>query len=143
MRRPKFIAQPLEFNFVANNFNLASQGEIDGARVQAEIDTQAKDRAASAAMQTEIPMSPRPARDSFRVTVHERARLSAGDVVRLMEGECKVLRVTDCAAVVELPAPPPREGLTRFGKRYSIAGRPSIARISANSECEIVSRAKS
>ena len=88
------------------------------------------------------PQAPAPAVTGFRVTVHERARLRPGDVVRLIEGECKVLRVTDCAAVVELPAPPPREGLTRFGKRFSIAGRPSIARISANAECEIVIRSK-
>ena len=143
MRRPKHNAEAFEFAFVAQAFNLAGQTATDGARAQAELDAQAGARAESESRQMKIePEAPAPAVAGFRVTVHERARLRPGDVVRLIEGECKVLRVTDCAAVVELPAPPPREGLTRFGKRFSIAGRPSIARISANAECEIVSRSK-
>lgn len=145
MRRPKHNAEAFEFAFAAQAFNLAGQTATDGARAQAELDAQAGARAESESRQMKIepePQAPAPAVTGFRVTVHERARLRPGDVVRLIEGECKVLRVTDSAAVVELPAPPPREGLTRFGKRFSIAGRPSIARISANAECEIVSRSK-
>ena len=147
MRRPKHNAEAFEFAFVAQAFNLAGQTATDGARAQAEIDAQGAARAESESRQMKIepepePQAPAPAVSGFRVTVHERARLRPGDVVRLIEGECKVLRVTDCAAVIELPAPPPRKIVTRFGKSATIAGRPSIARISANAECEIVSRSK-
>ena len=68
-----------------------------------------------------------------------RFRLRAGDVIRLDNRLCRVLRVTDCSAVV-LIRRPAREFKTRFDKPVRFQPSPKIIRISPNSEVEIVNR---
>lgn len=61
-----------------------------------------------------------------------------GQVIHLAEGACTVLRVTEAAAIVQMPPPPPRTFTTRFGKTVTIQGRPALARISPYSEVTIL-----
>lgn len=66
-------------------------------------------------------------------------RLQAGDVIRMDNQLCRVLRVTDCSAVI-LIRRPAREFKTRFDKPVRFQPSPKIIRISPNSEVEIVHR---
>jgi hypothetical protein len=66
--------------------------------------------------------------------------LRAGDVIRYAGQNCRILRVNDCAAVVEV-IQPPRTITPRFGKPVTIQPKPKLERISPNSEAEFVSRA--
>ena len=66
-------------------------------------------------------------------------RLRAGDLIRYAGQPCRVLRVNDCAAVVAVTKPA-RSFTTLFGKRVTIQPSPALARISPNSETEILNR---
>jgi len=64
-------------------------------------------------------------------------RLHAGDVFRMDNRLCRVLRVTECAAVV-LMNRPVRNFKTRFDKAVRFQPSPAVFRIAANSEVEIL-----
>jgi len=66
-------------------------------------------------------------------------RLHAGDVFRMDNRLCRVLRVTECAAVV-LMNRPVREFKTRFDKPVRFQPPPATFRISPNSEVAILNR---
>ena len=66
-------------------------------------------------------------------------RLRANDIVRIDGRLCRVIRVTECAAVV-LMNRPPRVFSTRFDKPVRFQPSPLRFRISANSEVEILCR---
>ncbi len=81
--------------------------------------------------QCELALAWRPSRPSFR--------LRANDVVRVDGRLGRVIRVTECVAVVLLNRPV-REFTTRFDQRVRIQPSPVLVRISANSEMEILNR---
>ena len=66
-------------------------------------------------------------------------RLRAGDLIRYEGKPCRVLRVTDSSAVVAVTKQP-REFTTLFGVRVHIQPKPSLVRISSNSEVPILNR---
>jgi hypothetical protein len=66
-------------------------------------------------------------------------RLRAGDVVRYAGQNCRIIRVTECAAVVAV-VQKPRTIVPRFGKPVTIQPSPKLERISPNSEIEILNR---
>jgi len=65
--------------------------------------------------------------------------LRAGDVVRYAGQNCRVIRVTDCAAVVAV-VQKPRTITPRFGQPVTIQPRPKKERISPNAEIPILNR---
>lgn len=65
--------------------------------------------------------------------------LRPGDVVAYQGHACRVLRVTDCAAVVAIPRPP-REFTTAFGHHVRLQPGPALVRISPNSDLPILNR---
>jgi hypothetical protein len=64
-------------------------------------------------------------------------RLRAGDVIRYDSHLCRVIRVSECAAVV-LMNRPTRDFKTRFDKPVRFTPPPATFRISPNSETEII-----
>jgi hypothetical protein len=66
-------------------------------------------------------------------------RLRAGDVIRLEQRLCRVVRVNECAAVVIMNRPM-REFTTRFDKPVRFTPPPATFRISPQSEVEILNR---
>ena len=68
-------------------------------------------------------------------------RLRAGDVIRYDDQLCRVIRVTECAAVV-LMNRPTREFKTRFDRPVRFTPPPTTFRISPNAETEILNRKK-
>jgi len=66
-------------------------------------------------------------------------RLRAGDVIRLEGEPCRVLRVTDCSAVVAVTKQA-RVFTTVFGVRVRIQPKPGLVRISPQSEVPILNR---
>jgi hypothetical protein len=65
--------------------------------------------------------------------------LRAGDIVEYAGQPCRVLRVTDCAAVVAVVRPP-RQFTTLAGKTVRLQPGPKLERISSNSEIPIHNR---
>jgi hypothetical protein len=65
--------------------------------------------------------------------------LRAGDVVRYAGQDCRVVRVSDCAAVVAV-VQKPRTIKPRFGQPVTIQPSPKLERISPNSEIPILNR---
>ena len=65
--------------------------------------------------------------------------LRAGDVVRYAGQDCRVVRVTESAAVVAV-VQKPRTITPRFGKPVTIQPSPKLERISPNSEIPILNR---
>ena len=65
--------------------------------------------------------------------------LRAGDVVRYAGQNCRVIRVTESAAVVAV-VQKPRTITPRFGKPVTIQPAPKLERISPNAEIEILNR---
>jgi len=65
--------------------------------------------------------------------------LRAGDLIEYAGQRCRVLRVSDSAAVVEV-AQPPRTITPRFSKPVTIQPKPKLERISPNSEIPILNR---
>lgn len=68
-----------------------------------------------------------------------RPRLRDGDLVQYQGQSCRVLRVNDCSALLEVPRPP-RHFETRFGKRVSLQPKPAMVRISPHSTLPILNR---
>jgi len=66
-------------------------------------------------------------------------RLRVNDIIRVDGRLCRIIRVTDCAAVV-LMNQPARQFTTRFDKPVRFQPAPKTFRISPNAESEIVSR---
>ena len=66
-------------------------------------------------------------------------RLRVGDLIEYAGQHCRVLRVSDCAAVVAVTKQP-REFVTLFGVRVRIQPKPSLVRISCESEVPILNR---
>ena len=66
-------------------------------------------------------------------------RLRAGDVIRYDGKPCRVVRVTDCAAVVAVTQPA-RTFTTLAGKTVTLQPSPALVRISPNSDIEILNR---
>ena len=66
-------------------------------------------------------------------------RLRAGDVIRFDNRLCRVVRVSECAAVVIMNQPV-RDFKTRFDKPVRFQPPPKLFRISPNSEAEILNR---
>ena len=66
-----------------------------------------------------------------------RSLLKAGDLILFDGHPCRVLRVSDCAAVVAVTKAP-HEFITRFGARIRIQPQPLLVRISAKSEVPIL-----
>ena len=66
-------------------------------------------------------------------------RLRPGDLIQYQGQPCRVLRVTDCAAVVAIKKQP-RDFTTLFGVHVRIQPRPALVRISPNSELPILNR---
>ena len=66
-------------------------------------------------------------------------RLRPGDTIHYAGQRCKVVRVTDCSAVVAIQRPP-RDFTTLFGVRVHIQPKPALVRISPNSEVPILNR---
>ncbi len=125
-KRPLQIPQH-EFGFTPNTFNLIQDSAQDGERIareRAEID-EARRRAQSA--QARLPMQATP------------FRLRAGDTIAFAGQSCPVVRVTDSSAVVAV-AKAPRDFTTLFGVRVNIQPKPSLVRISPNSEVPILNR---
>jgi len=73
------------------------------------------------------------------VTTYPLPRLRAGDVIEFERQPCRVLRVTESAAVVAVTRPA-REFVTLFGKRVHLQPKPALVRISADAACPILSR---
>ena len=66
-------------------------------------------------------------------------QLRAGDVIRMDNRICRVVRVNECAAVV-LMNRPQRSFKTRFDKPVRFTPSPALFRISPNSETAILNR---
>ena len=66
-------------------------------------------------------------------------RLHTGDTVLFERQPCRVLRVSDSAAVIAITRPV-REFTTLFGTRVRIQPKPALVRISPNSEIPILNR---
>jgi len=88
-----------------------------------------KEEAATAQEQCQFALVWRPFRPPFRLRVN--------DIVRIDGRLGRVIRVSDCAAVVMVNQPV-REFSTRFDKPVRFQPPPRIFRISANAEAEIV-----
>ena len=65
--------------------------------------------------------------------------LRAGDLVEYAGQHCRVIRVSDCAAVVAV-IQKPRTITPRFGKSVTIQPAPKLERISPESEIPILNR---
>jgi hypothetical protein len=63
----------------------------------------------------------------------------ARDVIRLDGKLCRVVRVSQCSAVVAV-SKQPREFTTLFGVRVRIQPKPGLVRISPHSEVPILNR---
>ncbi len=66
-------------------------------------------------------------------------RLRVGDVVRLDNRLCRVVRVNECAAVL-LMNQPARQFKTRFDRPVRFELPPSLTRVSSNADLEILNR---
>ena len=66
-------------------------------------------------------------------------RLRAGDVIRLNDRLCRVIRVNECAAVVIMNRPV-RDFKTRFDKPVRFHPPPALFRISSLAEVPILNR---
>jgi hypothetical protein len=65
--------------------------------------------------------------------------LRAGDLVEYDGQPCRVVRVNECAAVIEV-IQPPRNFTTRFGKTVTFKPKPKLQRMSANAIIPILNR---
>ena len=68
-------------------------------------------------------------------------KLRAGDVIRLNERLCRVIRVNECSAVIIMNQPA-RAFKTRFDKPVRFEQPPKLFRIGPNSEVPILNRRK-
>ena len=123
-----------EFAFVAETFNLFSEV---ATRNECPVDGLIEYQDARCDADAQQIAVVRPSDTPLRVA--SPFRLRAGDVVRFEGEPCKVFRVNDCAAVIEVVRPP-KEFTTIFGKHVRIQPRPLLVRISSNSLCPILNR---
>jgi len=65
--------------------------------------------------------------------------LRVGDLVEYAGKPCRIIRVSDCAAVVAV-IQNPRTITPRFGKPVTIQPRPKLERISTQSQIPILNR---
>ena len=65
--------------------------------------------------------------------------IRAGDLVLFDRQRCRVVRVTDCCAVLEVPQEP-REFTTLFGDFVRLQPSPRTVRICASSQLPIIRR---
>jgi hypothetical protein len=72
-------------------------------------------------------------------TLNRPFRLRAGDVIRFNERLCRVVHVSECAAVVIMNRPV-RDFKTRFDKPVRFQPPPALFRISPQSEVKILNR---
>jgi hypothetical protein len=103
-----------------------------------ESNSQGKDPSGTAALKEECALEQRQFALVWRPFRHP-FRLRVNDVVRIDGRLCRVIRVTECAAVL-LMNPPLREFTTRFDRHVRFQPRPVTFRISANSPMEILNR---
>ena len=75
----------------------------------------------------------------MNVTTYPLPRLRPGDVILFASQPCRVVRVSDCAAVLAVTRPV-REFVTLFCRRVRLQPKPALVRISPNSECPILNR---
>ena len=66
-------------------------------------------------------------------------RLQPGDIIKFEGEPCRVVRVNECAAVIAIRKPA-RQFTTLGGKTVKFQPSPKTARISPNSEVEILNR---
>ena len=66
-------------------------------------------------------------------------RLQPGDIIKFDGEPCRVVRVSESAAVIAIRRPA-REFTTLFGKTVHFQPKPRTAYISPNSEVEILNR---
>jgi hypothetical protein len=66
-------------------------------------------------------------------------RLHAGDVILFEARLCRVLRVTDCAAIIVMNRRT-RDFTTRFDRHVRFQPKPALFYISPNSETKILNR---
>jgi len=121
-----------EFGFTPDTFNLFAEVSLDGDRIARErAEADERRREAEAAQAALFTTTLKTMKNSFR--------LHAGDVVAYAGQPCRVIRVSDCAAVVAV-AQKPRTITPRFGKPVTIQPAPKLERISAQSEIPILNR---
>ena len=72
-------------------------------------------------------------------TLSQPFRLHPGDVIRIDNRFCRVVRVNECAAVVIMNRPT-RNFKTRFDKPVKFTPPPAMFRISPNSETPVLNR---
>ena len=85
-------------------------------------------------------MNPPEQRELFALicrVVRQTFRLRVNDIIRVNGRLCRVIRVTECAAVVIMNRPV-RQFVTRFDKSVRFQPKPVIFRISPNSETEVL-----
>jgi hypothetical protein len=66
-------------------------------------------------------------------------RLHVNDIIRIDGKLCRIIRVSECAAVVVMNRPP-REFKTRFDRPVRFQPSPVVFRISIHSEIEVLNR---
>ena len=66
-------------------------------------------------------------------------RLRPGDIISQDGQPCRVVRVTDCCAVLEVPRPA-RDFKTLFGVAVHIQPKPALVRIDPNTDTPILNR---
>jgi hypothetical protein len=121
-----------EFGFTPDTFNLSAEVSLDGDRIARERAEAEQARLAAEAAQAALFTNKKP-------TMKNSSRLHAGDVVAYAGQPCRVVRVTESAAVVAV-AQKPRTITPRFGQPVTIQPRPKLERISAQSEIPILNR---
>ena len=121
-----------EFGFTPDTFNLFAEVSLDGDRIAREQAEAAERQLAADAAQAAL-------FTNKKTTMKNSFRLHAGDVVAYAGQPCRVLRVSDCAAVVAV-VQKPRTITPRFGKPVTIQPSPKLERISPQSEIPILNR---
>jgi hypothetical protein len=135
MRRIRRLPIPQhEFCFVRDTFNLIAATGLDGDRISREQAEADRARRAAESAQTRLFAS-----QKIQMKTSYPFRLRAGDVIRLAGESCRVIRVSECSAVVAVTKQP-REFTTLFGVRVRIQPKPGLVRISPQSEVPILNR---
>lgn len=110
---------------------MKTKNQRSGLQSRPEHGNQSRNGAKPSPSQTDFGLLWQPSEHPFR--------LRMGDVIRYDGRLCRVVRVTECAAVV-LMSCPVRDFKTRFDKPVRFTPPPKIFRISPNAEAEILNR---
>jgi hypothetical protein len=121
-----------EFGFTPDTFNLSAEVSLDGDRIAREQTEAEQTRLAAEAAQAALFTNQKP-------TMNNSFRLHAGDVVAYAGQPCRLVRVSESAAVVAV-VQKPRPITPRFGQPVTIQPRPKLERISPQSEIPILNR---